>query len=139
MVRLLFIIAIIAGFSNANCQQDSIQEMGYPFEDVPEFKGDLRQFVKRNIVYPESAVLDSIEGKVYVKYLVDTSGKTKNHTVVKGIREDLNKEAIRVAKMIKYDSPAKIRGKPVLFYFTLPIRFKLPQQNKLLKKECKHH
>ncbi|NLI23528.1 MAG: energy transducer TonB [Bacteroidales bacterium] len=142
MVKLL-IVVVFAVYSNCGyCQQDSIQEMGYPFEEVPKFNGDIRLFVQKSIVYPISAIADSIEGKVFVKYLVDTSGFTTGHVIEKGIRDDLNNEAIRVARLIKYDSPAKLRGKSVLFYYTLPIEFKLPSKDvssnhALTKKKCK--
>jgi TonB family protein len=124
-------------FNNVYCQQDSIQEMGYPFEEAPEFDGNLRLFVEKNIVYPKAAISDSIEGKVFVKYMVDTLGFTKRHIVEKGIRTDLDAEAIRVAQMIKYESPARLRGKPIIFYYTLPIEFKLPRQDVLQRNGCK--
>lgn len=74
--------------------------------------------------------MDSVEGKVYVKYLIDTLGFTTKHRIEKGIRDDLNKEAIRVAKLIKYNSPAKFNDKPILFYYTIPIEFKLPPKER---------
>ncbi len=138
MVRFFIIIVLTYSFNSVSCQQDSIEEIGFPFEEVPIFDGDLRTFVQKNIVYPESAITDSIEGKVYVRYLIDTLGFTKRHVVEKGVRYDLNEEAIRVAKLVKYDSPAKQGGKSVLFLYTLPIEFKLPpRQDELPKDGCK--
>lgn len=140
MVKILIIIIIMSVFlCSAAYSQIDPEEMGWPFEESPVFSGDLKAFVQKNLCYPDSALKDSIEGIVYVEYLVDTLGFTKNHTIIKGVREDLNNEAKRVAKMIKYESPAKLRGKPVLFYFTMPIEFKLPRQQELLKNGCKNN
>jgi protein TonB len=130
MVKILFIILLVIHFDFAYCQQDSIQEMGWVFEDIPEYDGYIKLFIRQNIIYPETAIADSIEGKVYVSYIVDTLGFTTKHKIEKGIRDDLNEEAIRIIKMIKYKSPAKFRGKPISFYSTLPVEFKLPNENR---------
>lgn len=117
---------MVLSVDNVYCQQDSIVEFRYPFEDIPVFNGDIRAYVKGIIIYPQSAILDSIEGKVYVKYLVDTLGITRDHLIEKGIREDLDSEALRITKMIKYETPARYKGKPVFFFYTLPVKFKFP-------------
>lgn len=126
-------------YLHASSQRDTNEyEMGWPFEESPVFNGDLKAFVQKNICYPDSALLDSIEGLVLIEYLVDTSGNTVDHMIVRGVRDDLNKEAIRVARLIKYDSPAKLKDKPIPFYFTMPIEFKLHHQERLLQKNgCK--
>ncbi len=108
----------------ATAQKDSsIVELGYPFETPPTFCGDLRLYVQNKLEYPISALKDSIEGTVHVSYKVDTCGKTYDHYIEKGIREDLNNEALRVTKKIVYTKPAYYSGKPIIFYFTLPVRF----------------
>lgn len=63
---------------------------------------------------------------VYVSYTVDTLGLTTKLQVVKGVRSDLNDEALKLAKLIKYEKPAMLGGQPILFQLTIPIRFKRP-------------
>lgn len=127
MVKKLLVVAFLFMTATSYAQtNDSIEEMGFPFEEGPVFNGDLKAFVQKQIVYPLSAIKDSAQGKVYVSYTVDTLGYTTKLYVVKGIRPDLDDEALRVAKLIKYEKPAMLRGRPIPFRFTLPIRFKLP-------------
>lgn len=125
MVRLLIIFCMTLCVSNSYSQQSKVQEMGWPFDSTPVFRGDIRLFIQKNVIYPESAIRDSLEGKVFVTYVVDKLGFTKNHSIEKSVRPDLDKEAIRVTKLIKYDRPAMYKGKPVLFTYTVPVVFKL--------------
>lgn len=130
LVALFYIFLLMP----AQAQKDSsIVELGYPFETPPTFCGDLRLYIQNKLEYPISALKDSIEGTIHVSYKVDTCGKTYDHYIEKGIREDLNTEALRVAKGIVYTKPAYYSGKPTIFYFTLPIRFSF-KKDTILKK-----
>lgn len=97
-------------------------------ESWPKYKGGVEKlsiFINENINYPKNAFKDSIEGIVYISMDVDTDGSTHNHIIIKGIREDLDNEAIRIAKLIKFERAAMQNGKPVKIKYTLPIDFKL--------------
>lgn len=137
MVRKILFVLIVLNFiyrTPVLCQIDSIVtiddefEMVFAVEAWPEYNGGTEAFlkmIKTNLIYPQSALMDSIEGKVYVQFWVDTSGNTKNHIILKGVRNDLDEEALRVARLIKFDKPAMQRGKPIKVKFTVPIEFKL--------------
>lgn len=97
-------------------------------EDAPSFNGDIRDFIQRELHYPLSAQKDSVEGTVYISFMIDTLGETNNHKVVKGIRDDLNDEALRVTRKIKFDKPALQRGKPITVSLTVPVAFIIQQK-----------
>ena len=80
--------------------------------------------------YPSKALRDSLEGWVYVEFIVDTLGFTINHKVIRGVRQDIDDEALRIARLIKFDKPALQRGKPVEVKYCLPIIFELPTKKK---------
>jgi protein TonB len=92
---------------------------------MPIFKGRLEKFIEKHTQYPMSALKDSIEGRVFISFWVDSLGNTSEHALVLGIREELNQEALRVARLIKFDKPAMQKGNPVKVKYTLPIDFKL--------------
>lgn len=121
---ILIILSIIVSFPILGQEHDSC-EMGYPFHTAPEYEGDLRSFIQSSIKYPESAIFDSIEGRVIIAYKVDTVGNTYDHVVERGLSKDLNKEALRVTRMIKYKKPAYYYQKPVIFYFSIPVIFEI--------------
>lgn len=105
-------------------------ELGIFIETAPEFKGCLTKFIVDNIEYPETARMDSVEGMVIISYWIDIDGSTYNHRIERGIRKDLNNEAIRVTKLIRYNKPAMQKGKPFKVRFVVPVKFKLPDRIK---------
>lgn len=105
-------------------------------EDKPIFNGNLKEFISNNIKYPQKAKIDSIEGTVFISFWVDTTGNTVNHKVIRGIREDLNKEAIRVTKLIKFKEPAMQRNKPIKVRYTVPVDFEISTKKENKEKEC---
>lgn len=90
------------------------------------YKGDLIHFIQTNIQYPSSAVRDSVQGRVNVTFMIDPVGNTFNHRILKdGIREDLNQEALRVTRLIKIETPAFQKDKPVVINYVVPVVFSL--------------
>lgn len=98
-------------------------------EDMPEFEGGeastFRNFIAKNLAYPEKAKEQSIEGKVFVQFVVGADGKVKNTEVVRSAHPLLDAEAIRVVNLSPEWTPGMQRGKNVAVQFTFPINFKL--------------
>jgi protein TonB len=94
-------------------------------EQQPKLIGGM-QAVREAIDYPDLAEKTGIEGRVFVEFVVDKEGNVQNPTVVRGVHELLDKEALRVAKKMKFH-PGKQRGDPVKVRFTLPVTFKLKE------------
>ena len=114
-------------------QDSAVVDSGYLdlimyIEDAPIYNGDIKAFIQTELNYPLSAKKDSIEGTVYISFMIDTLGSTNNHKVVRGIRDDLNEEAIKKTKKIKFDKPAFQRGKPITVPFMVPVVFDLQQE-----------
>ena len=103
----------------------------------------LKSFVEENLQYPESALQDKIEGTVWIRFWIDTSGYTADHEVLRGIREDLDEEALRIAKLLIYSYPATQKDKPIRVSYVAPIKFELPEtkalkEQDILKKKKKN-
>jgi protein TonB len=98
-------------------------------EDMPRFPGGdgaMLKFITENIVYPDSARENNIQGRVVVKFVVDEEGKIGQVKVVsKPLGWGLEEEAIRVVTSMPNWIPGKQRGVPVQVYYTIPIRFQL--------------
>lgn len=126
MVKKTFILIIICSgvFYLYSQNKNSVEEMFSPPERMPIMK-DLCRFVLDNTEYPQSAINDTISGDILIDFYVETNGNTSNHRVIKGVREDLNNEALRVAKLLKFDKPAYTRGKAVRTIYLLSISFLL--------------
>lgn len=96
----------------------------------PEFPGGLEamtKFITDNLKYPQLALENAIEGRVYVTFVVDTDGTVKNVRVLRDIGGGCGREAVRVVEMMPKWIPGKQRGKPVCSQFNLPVKFVLPE------------
>jgi TonB family protein len=105
------------------------KELFQVVEEMPSFQGKggegFREYLAKNIVYPEEAKKNSITGKVYVQFTVNTKGEVVDVKVVRSVSPGLDKEAVRVVESSPLWEPGKQKGKPVDVQFTFPIEFKL--------------
>jgi protein TonB len=67
----------------------------------------------------------SIQGTVYVTFVVERDGSVTDVRVLRGIGGGCDEEAIRVIKAMPKWNPGKQRGKPVRVQFNMPIKFTL--------------
>lgn len=91
--------------------------------------GDLKTFrtyVSKNLIYPKEAFFNNdMQGKVYVKFIVDWDGQVKDVSVFKSSGfEALDKEAVRVIKSSPRWTSAKNNNICVPQQFILPVGFK---------------
>lgn len=115
----------VAEVGNGDGDEDKIF---YAVEQQAEFPGgfaEMMKFLKKNIKYPASAKRMGIEGKVFVKFIVDKEGAISNIEISKGINADLDKEAMRVIKLMPPWKAGKQNGRAVKSQFVLPVYFKL--------------
>ena len=102
-------------------------------EEMPEYPGGteaLLEYLRSNIVYPESAKEKNIEGRVFVNFVVAADGSVKDAKVLRGIYEDCDNEALRVVSNMPTWKPGKQDGKPVNVSYNIPINFTLGSDNK---------
>lgn len=97
-------------------------------EEAPEFPGGVNammDYLRGNLKYPESAKNNKQEGRVFIGFVVEKDGSITNISVLRGVCEDLDNEAVRVVKAMPKWTPGMNKGKPVRVQYTLPIVFKL--------------
>lgn len=97
-------------------------------EESPSFPGgdEARiKFLQQNIKYPQMARESSIQGTVFVTFVVERDGSVTDVRVLRGIGGGCDEEAIRVIKAMPKWQPGKQRGKPVRVQFNMPIKFTL--------------
>ncbi len=97
-------------------------------EVMATYRGDidaLYRHIAFEMHYPESALADSVQGRVIVRFVVETDGRLTNFEVVRTPDERLSAEAIRVIKLTEPWVPAKNRGQNVRCHFVMPVQFRL--------------
>lgn len=116
----------------AEITDDVVEEEVLPFaivEDKPLFQGkDANEFTKwvyNNIVYPEIAKENGVQGRVTLQFEIGKDGKVYNVKVLRGVDSSLDKEAVRVVSNSPKWTPGKQRGKPVKVKYNFPVTFQL--------------
>ena len=97
-------------------------------EEMPEFPGGnaaLLRFVGEALKYPEEAIINNIQGRVTIKFAVNTNGSVGRIEVIRGIDPLLDNEALRIINTLPHFKPGKQNGVPVPVWFTLPVVFKI--------------
>lgn len=108
------------------------------FLRIPTYPGGKEgylQFIKENIVYPESALENKVEGLVYVHYTVDNIGQIADVEITKGIGYGCDEEAERVIRLLKYEA-AKNRGVKMKVEMKTRIHFQLPKPVENLEQDA---
>ncbi|GAB2519329.1 TonB family protein [Spirosoma aerophilum] len=116
--------------SNQSTKAD--KEVFTVVEQVPEFPGGVRalyQYLTRNLRYPTEAQQNKIQGRVYVKFVVDRTGDIRELRLLKGIGGGCDEEAIRVVSQMPNWIPGKQHGKDVSVMYNLPIQFSLEKRS----------
>ena len=98
-------------------------------EHKPKFQGgdqnDFTKWVFNNIVYPEIAKENGVQGRVILQFTVDKDGSVKNVKVLRGVDSSLDKEAVRVVSSSHKWEPGRQRDKPAKVTFVFPVIFQL--------------
>lgn len=130
----VFIFASVCG--SAQTPVDSIVNKGpriitcgYPGV-LSQFGGSdsgFLEYLKANIKYPEQERKDSIQGTVYISFVIEADGSVTNVVEMKGVPggPGLTTEAIRVISGMPKWKPAMEDGKPVRMEMKQPVRYRL--------------
>lgn len=97
-------------------------------ESMPEPDGGIAGFykyVQKNLKYPPAPRRMGIEGKVFVKFVIDEKGELVEFEILKGIHTDCDNEVLRIMEKAPKWKPGKQRGVPVRVKQVLPIEFRL--------------
>jgi TonB family protein len=95
----------------------------------PQFadEGDtgLMRYLTNNIKYPKKCRKESIEGKVYMAFIIEEDGKISNVKVLRSPHPLFSAASIRIVSAMPKWLPGKHHNRPVKVQYTLPIVFKL--------------
>lgn len=104
------------------------EEIFTSVEENPQFIGgqtEMYKYIGERMNYPSTAQRAGVQGKVFVKFVVKSTGDIGNIEVLKGIGFGCDEEAVRVISQMPKWQAGKQNGKPVNVYFTMPISFRL--------------
>src|SRR5699024_3049331 len=107
------------------------QDKTYSYASItqkPKFDGNLKDYISKNLKYPESVKEANIEGNVYVQFTIMQDGSITDVKVLRG--KDIGngvlaKEAVRVIKGMPKWTPGEVNGTKVKVNYIQPFAFNL--------------
>ena len=97
-------------------------------EIMPEFPGGenaMLKWIAEHISYPTIAAENGIEGRVACSFVVNADGSVSDIEVLRSKDPLLDKEAVRVLKLMPRWKPGMQQGKNVRVKFSVPVLFRL--------------
>ena len=97
-------------------------------EDLPQFPGGAVEFMKwltKNLKYPASAQQRKVQGRVVAQFIVNKDGSISDLVLVEKVSQDLDREALRVLRMMPNWTPGIMDAKPCRTKVCIPVVFKL--------------
>jgi len=128
----IFILLCLSCFTQSIMgQNDSLSQMSdeewiEPLEIGPEFPGGNSARIKYfndNAILPKNWNPDSITGKVFIVFLVDTNGAIRDPKILRGLNPILDSIALSAVKKMPNWTPGKVRDKNVQYMYNLPVEF----------------
>lgn len=131
---IIMVLTVLFGLTNVSAQKTVVAKKAVTkqvfsvVDQMPEFPGGqaaLFEFLMKNVKYPADAKDKKIEGRVLVKFVVDTDGSITDIGLLKKTYPSLDTEAIRVIKAMPKWIPGRQNGKVVKVHYSVPITFRL--------------
>ena len=98
------------------------QKPGFNGGDANEFS----KWVAANLKYPEKCRQSKVQGRVTLQFTITEKGEVTDVRVLRGVNEELDKEALRVVSASPRWTPGKDKnGNIVPVKFTFPVLFQL--------------
>lgn len=97
-------------------------------EKMPEFPGGdaaLYGYLAKNLIYPNIARENGIQGRVIASFIVEKDGSISNIQIVRGIGGGCQEEVLRLISLMPKWTPAKHQGVVVRCKSTFPVKFSL--------------
>ena len=99
------------------------------FIGKPFYEGGMnamRAFISQHLQYPAEALQAHVEGTVVVSYTINYKGRVIDAKVISGLGYGCDEEALRLARLLEFKMPKKVRGVKVKFHKNIQIHFRLP-------------
>lgn len=125
LIALLLITVNTTAFANQSIESIATDTLKKDSISA-QFPGGMDLFynyLKTSIKYPVISRLHGVQGKVMLKFIVDSSGQVSNVKVKKGLDRYTNREAVRIMRLSPKWIPGTIKGTKVSCVYYIPVSF----------------
>jgi TonB family protein len=118
---------VVVGYGST--KQESLPE--YPVVEMAAPEGGrkaFKEYLEKNLRYPEQALNNKVEGKVTVQFTIEPSGKISDFRVLKSLGYGCDEEVVRLIKQGPKWVPTKKNSEAVKDKVRVRMRFSLPKK-----------
>ena len=109
-------------------EEEVVQEAFIVVEEMPMYPGgdtELLRFLQENVVYPERAKENNIQGRVFLQFVVTARGTIGEVRVLRGVDPLLDAAAVEAVGKLPPFRPGRQGGVAVPVWYQVPITFQL--------------
>lgn len=110
-------------------EEIKVEEEIIDFPDVeaafPGGPAAMQKWIADNVQYPEIAIQNDDQGRVYLSFVVESDGSISNIKIERGVSNELDREAKRLLRKMPKWTPGEAKGKKARTRCRLPINFTL--------------
>ena len=121
LLTLLFIASACGNYKVS--ESDAIIDFPDEESQYPGGVEQMKKYLAENIKYPEVAMVNGDQGKVFVEFIVEKDGAISNVTILRGVSREIDAEAKRVVEEMPKWTPAAHKKKYVRSRARIPINF----------------
>jgi len=117
---------VVVGYGAEKKSEDAPEtlELANPYGGRRAYK----QYLEKNIQYPEQALAENIEGRVTIQFTVESSGQLSDFKVLKGIGHGCEEEVIRLVKQGPRWNPTRRNTESLRDRVKVRMKFTLPKK-----------
>lgn len=123
LVIITFLLIPMTSFGQNSDSSDTIDPILIE-EPTPTYPGgyaEMLKYIKKNLRYPRAS--ETVQGKVYVKFIVNEGGSLSDFRVAKGLADSFDNSALQVVKKMPNWIPAKRDNKAIRTKMVIPVTF----------------
>lgn len=98
------------------------------FLNSPDPRQFLEKWVYQYLKYPEKALIDGVQGRVVVDFIIEKDGKVTDVRVIKSVSPELDAEAVKVISASPKWKPGRVNGNKVRTIVSVPVEFRLEKK-----------
>lgn len=130
VVEYTFVLPIYFNPEKYKKYKEETDKLFVNYEEMPSFPGGLKaclQFISRNIntdlLRNLPDFLSEDKYRVICQFTIDSLGVIRNPRIARSCHESLDKEAIRLIRLMPKWNPGKLHGIPTSIRYTMPVTF----------------
>jgi TonB family protein len=116
---------VVTGYGNED--DIAMQNIRWEYAEPAGGRKAYKEYLEKNLRYPEKALESDIEGKVSVQFTIEPSGSLTEFRVVRSLGHGCDEEVMRLIKEGPTWSPTKRDDRPVKSKGRVKMRFALPK------------